>query len=442
MKTQLFVIMQLSPSQQIAFDKFSTGQNIFISGPGGHGKTFLINEFKKKSNVTLCAMTGCAAAVLHKDARTIHSWSGIKLARGTRDHIISNIPENAIRNWESVQTLIIDEVSMLSAEIFELLNEIAQKIRQTDSLFGGIQLVFSGDFYQLPPFSEQTKQTKFCFESPLWFKIFAPDCHIELKENFRQSDPAFVSLLNNLRVGKLTKRDVEIIENRMKCSPGHNSAKIYPKKKSVEDLNQKIYQALKTEEVVYNVEKYETDKYLYQYNVEIDQDDVKYCDTFSKSKKEEEYENLIKENNVPRSVSLKIGSKVMCLVNFPESNIWNGSQGVVSGFNNKSLPIVKFSNEKELVIKHSCYQSEKHPIFCVRQIPLCLSWALTIHKIQGTTLDAAEIDIGSEIFAPGQSYVAVSRIRSLDGLFVRNFSKKNIRVHNKVKQFYNKMFKN
>jgi ATP-dependent DNA helicase PIF1 len=434
--------MQLSPSQQIAFDKFSTGKNIFISGPGGHGKTFLINEFQKNTNVSLCAMTGCAAAVLHKNARTIHSWSGIKLARGTRGHIISNIPENAIRNWESVKILIIDEVSMLSAEIFELLNEIAQTIRENDLLFGGIQLVFSGDFYQLPPFNEQpTNKTQFCFESPLWSKVFSPDCHIELKENFRQTDPIFTRLLNNLRVGKLTKQDVEIIENRMKCCPEQSFAKIYPRKKSVEDLNQKIYQELKTQEIVYKVEKYETDKYLYQYNVEIDRDDVEYCDKLPKSKKEEEYENLIKENNVSRSVSVKIGSKVMCLANFPESNIWNGSQGIVTGFNNNSLPVVKFSNEQELVIKYSCYQSEKHPIFCVRQIPLCLSWALTVHKIQGTTLDAAEIDIGSEIFAPGQSYVAVSRIRSLDGLFIQNFSKKNIRVHKKVKQFYKQMFK-
>ena len=112
-------------------------------------------------------MTGCAAAVLHKDARTIHSWSGIKLARGTRDHIISNIPENAIRNWESVQTLIIDEVSMLSAEIFELLNEIAQKIRQTDSLFGGIKLVFSGIFVVF----EQSRKN-LCLEMQFFFKKF------------------------------------------------------------------------------------------------------------------------------------------------------------------------------------------------------------------------------------------------------------------------------
>ena len=431
--------MQLSPSQQIAFDKFKLGHNIFISGPGGHGKTHLINEFHKTGNVALCAMTGCAAGVLHKKARTIHSWSGIKLGKGSRSEIVADLSKSAIQNWKSAKILVIDEVSMLSADIFELLNHVSQTVRKNELPFGGIQLVFSGDFYQLPPFGNDCK---FCFESPLWSTLFASDCHIELKENFRQTDPVFQRLLNNLRTGSLTQEDIQLLKCRMNCNPSVDlaTAKLFPKKKHVEEINNRIYNELNTREMHFSVDCDYTETYVYQPNVPIEDEIMKKCKALSEIKKKEEFENLIRENNVVRDVSLKVGAKVMCLANFPQANIWNGSQGTITDFDDDGLPIVKFSHGPEVLVEYSCYQSEKYPMLCIRQIPLCLSWALTIHKIQGTTLDAAEVDIGSDIFAPGQTYVAISRIRSLDGLFVRNFSRKNVRIHKKVKQFYQRVF--
>ena len=439
-KTLNLLIMDLSPSQQTAFDLFLQGKNIFISGAGGCGKTYLIHEFRKNRNVVLCAMTGCAASVLHPSARTIHSWSGINLAKESKETILSKLSRAARTNWIHAKTLIIDEVSMLSAEVFELLNYLAQTIRENDSCpFGGIQIVFAGDFYQLPPFGAKTS---FCFESPLWEKTFSPECHVELKENFRQNDAVFQGFLNHLRMGTLSKNDLQILQERMKCEPSANqvTAKLFPKRKNVDDLNDNVYQELSSKEHVFRPECYHSPLYLYTDKVPIDEELMEECRKLSSLRQTEEFEKVIRENNISPSVALKEGAKVMCLMNFPQSKIWNGSQGIIARFNENGSPVVRFSDSRELVIPYACFQSEKYPMLCVRQIPLCLSWALTIHKIQGTTLDAAEIDVGSDIFAPGQTYVAMSRVRSLDGLFIRNFSKKNIKVHGKVKQFYKKFF--
>ena len=173
--------MNFSKEQQIAYDKYIAGNNIFITGPGGTGKTALIRHIQKDAsnkriNIQVCALTGCAAVLLECKAKTIHSWAGIGLGNGTIENIINKIIKNKYIKvrWTEIDILIIDEVSMMSQKIFEMLDIIGKVVRRNQKPFGGIQIIFSGDFYQLPPVGskDDLETIKFCFESPLWFETF------------------------------------------------------------------------------------------------------------------------------------------------------------------------------------------------------------------------------------------------------------------------------
>ena len=164
--------MELSDEQIEILRRFEKGENLFITGPGGTGKTFLIKEMLKvcKRSVQVCALTGCAAILLDCGARTIHSWSGIKIANGEIYEIVDRLYNNKYvrKTWRSTHVLILDEVSMMSKKIFELLNVLAKTMRNNSKPFGNMQVVFLGDFYQLPPVNRERKETEFCFESKEW----------------------------------------------------------------------------------------------------------------------------------------------------------------------------------------------------------------------------------------------------------------------------------
>jgi ATP-dependent DNA helicase PIF1 len=203
----------LNSGQRAAFDAIMEGKSIFLTGPGGTGKSFLIKEVYNKlstpgHSVSLTAMTGCAALLLHSKAKTLHSWSGIGLGADVVPLLIGKINKSkrAKLHWRT-DTLVIDEVSMLTAELFEKLEEIARKIRKNDRPFGGLQLVMVGDFFQLPPVSKG-EDTKFVFESPLW-KTMGLTTHA-LTEIVRQKNPEFQAILNEARTGSLSKASLKV----------------------------------------------------------------------------------------------------------------------------------------------------------------------------------------------------------------------------------------
>jgi ATP-dependent DNA helicase PIF1 len=452
--------MKLSPEQTYALQAFENGNNIFVTGPGGTGKTALIQHIVKnaeinKKKVQVCALTGCAALLLSKcNARTIHSWSGIRQGKGDPEKIISDIFKNkkATKSWKTTDILIIDEISMMSKFIFELLDMIGKRIRRNNQKpFGGIQLVFTGDFYQLPPVGNgNTEESTFCFESLKWYNTFTIDNHIELTTMFRQNDPIFQSILLNIRKGNITETQIKILEtyvNREYDPNNHNGCiptKLFPIKSKVDYYNKIMFDQLPGNSNEYHIiTKQNCKSYLDNTNKIISHEDFERSMNLSQDIKEKEIRNLQSNSPCMEILSLKIGACVMCTTNIDiENGICNGSLGIVIDFHMKlgiPIPYVKFSNGISREIPMQYWHSEEYPSIAIGQLPLCLAWAITIHKIQGATLPMADMDIGRTIFEYGQTYVALSRVQSLEGLYLSGFHPENIRANPKVTLFYSQI---
>ena len=258
--------MELSPEQEQAIAVFNEGRNMFLTGPGGTGKTALIKKMVDlcKTNgkkVQVCALTGCAAVLLNCQAKTVHSWAGIGLANGPADLIVKRVTTNKYKAaaWKKIDVLIIDEVSMMSQKIFEILDSIGQKVRKDTRPFGGVQVIFSGDFYQLPPVAREEDQTDiaFCFESPGWQKTFQEV--VQLKKIFRQTDEAYTAILNQIRVGKLYKSALEILTPHIgKPLPDTFVPTILlPRRRDAEMINARELEKLPSEKKIYTLTKAE-----------------------------------------------------------------------------------------------------------------------------------------------------------------------------------------
>ena len=438
--------MKLSEEQKYAFEKFKQGENLFITGPGGTGKTKLIHHLvnhmiMNSIKFQVCAMTGCAAVLLGCNARTLHSWSGIKLAKGDNHKILQNIlrSRRIVKSWKKVKVLIIDEVSMMSKKIFELIDQIARSIHKKDVPFGGIQVIFTGDFFQLPPVGEDdADSSRFAFESAKWFQVFPPENNIQLTTLFRQTDDLYKKILMEIRCGDISEESKEILRKHVKREYTGETipTKLFPIKSKVDFVNNSMFAKLETEEC--HFKNYETSSYTtyLETNKLIEPEHLLKCQELTAEEKEYELELMNKNIGIEKDLCLKVGATVMCTFNIDlESGICNGSQGVIISFV-KKYPTVKFSNGIEMTVPYQYYQNEEYPTLVVGQIPLCLAWAMTIHKIQGATLDIAEMDLGKSIFEYGQSYVALSRIRSLNGLYLSEFYPHRIKANPLVKQFY------
>uniref|UniRef100_A0A6C0CEJ1 HRDC domain-containing protein n=1 Tax=viral metagenome TaxID=1070528 RepID=A0A6C0CEJ1_9ZZZZ len=417
--------IEFSKEQIRAIETADSGANVFISGPGGTGKSLLIKHFierySKFKRLSVCALTGVAAEILDCNAKTIHSWSSIINQGADIDSLYNIISRNksVISRWANTDILIVDEISMMSKKYFELMDGIGKRIRNNDMAFGGIQLIFLGDFYQLPPVGDRVHGTEqFCFESAKWIQTF-PQV-ILLKKIFRQKDKLFTKILQQVRDGGISKNTHEILKskvikkiNRELCIPI-----ISPKKEMVKHTNTMNMNKLSGSEVVYNSKV-------------VKSDELNISDYQLKS----EVNDLYKRMNADKILNLKEGAQVMCVVNMCDKQLVNGSQGEIVSFVH-GLPLVKFKNGITQLMEYHSWKSEETPGLEIQQIPLILSWAITIHKSQGLTLEAAIIDIGKDIFADGQSYVALSRLKSLDGIYLINYDHNKFMTNPKVKEFY------
>jgi len=453
-----------SNEQQLCFEKYLNGENLFITGPGGSGKSFLIKNIVKHAetnnkNIKVCALTGCAAILLECRATTLHMFSGIGFANKKNEEIIEELfttKRYKLKNWRKLEILIIDEVSMMSLKILLLLDTIAKKFYRNNSPFGGLQVIFTGDFYQLSPVSNiflEKEDSMFCFEHELWNQLFPKENQIVLKTIFRQKDETLLKILKYVRKGQITPSCRSALESRIFNSQELDIIKknkiltiLSPIKRDVEHINLKEYLKLdkSLEEKVYALDY--IDLYIkYEENEDDNEDTNEKKNLFalllkSNEQLKRDYDFLASNILAERCLKLKIGTHVMCIANINlsgELQIANGSQGVVVSFNQKNLPYIKFNNiEEPILIDYYIWKSEFNKRVGLMQLPLIYSWAITIHKSQGLTLENAIIDIGSNIFADGQTYVALSRVKSLDGLYLTSFDCYKIKCNPLVKKFY------
>lgn len=425
--------IKLNRLQKIALIHILKGKNVLIHGQAGVGKSSIVKYAEKYLHkrwghghiITITASTGVAA--ININGCTIHWFSGIRTGKGTIHTILKRImnDNDCVKRWKEVNTLIIDEISMISKDIFEKLDSIGQIIRENPKPFGGIQLILLGDFFQLTPIMENNIDTEFCFESSRWNKII--DSTINLTEIYRQTDPEYKDILNRIRYNKQTISDILCIKSRLidsiKCNGKliniENSIKLYPLNKQVNDENNKQLSKLDGELHIFNA------KY-YGYNAL--QNDLR-----------TQFRSCGRDQ-----IKLKLNARVMLTYNLDVDNgLCNGSLGTIIGFHGKEQVIVRFDTnlDKSCLIDKQKWELEYNLSntklsASVVQIPLVLAFAASIHKAQGLTFDKAVIDL-NKCFAEHQVYVALSRVKSLDGLYLTdNFSAKKIKVNKKVMQMF------
>jgi uracil-DNA glycosylase len=446
--TPLSSLDTLTEEQLAVIDHLLEGENLFLTGGGGVGKSYLLSviytEFPglkkrlvavknpgsiaKLPRIQMCALTGCAALLLGHKAKTLHSWAGIGLGKGSVSELYIKIRRNqkAMRNWLCTDLLIIDEISMMTAELLDKLNEIGKKVRANRKPFGGIQILLVGDFFQLPPVNKSDEATKFAFESEAWKE--AIKCSIELTEIQRQKDEVFQRVLKEARRGALSKESCAILSQQQGRNWKEHKIRptlLFPRRSEVDMINDSNLRAL------------EGRRYSYKARLVYD---GKIPDRFSET--DEGFQRALNmfdsDGSYVKELELMLNAQVMLIANVdPDSGLVNGSRGVIVDFcKSTELPIVEFLNGVKKPIGTHAWPIEDYEFISRTQVPLRLAYAVTIHKCQGSTLDAALVDIGSGVFEYGQAYVALSRAKSLDALYVYDFDPMAFRAHPKVKEFY------
>lgn len=429
------LIKEMNAEQASFIDLAKKGHNIFLTGQGGTGKSFVLSHFiseVKTKTVALTAMTGCAALLLEK-ANTLHSWASIGLGKDPVPKLISSIRKSSrsMKRWLLTDILIVDEVSMMPPDLFEKLDMIGKKIRNSQKPFGGIQVIFVGDFYQLPPISRESVTIEFIFETDLWPTIGFKT--VELKEIIRQKDPVFHKILAEARIGQLSHESVETLKLRKGLPWKKLEIKptlLFPQRSVVADINAQNLAKLEGQSYKYKVST------IYTHSQDPNNLGLKYA-----------IEKMNRDASYEEELTLKLGAQVMLLINIVkkgetndlEHELVNGSRGLVTGFleDSAKTPLVKFQNfSKHIPISVHAWSLDDYEGVSQQQIPLKLAYAITIHKAQGATLDSALIDVGSNTFEYGQAYVALSRVKSLESLYLWDIRPDAFKANPKVKKFY------
>lgn len=402
--------------QEIARKILRSGRNVFLTGSAGTGKTYVLNEYVKYLRErgiepALVAPTGIAAS--HIGGKTIHSFFSVGIKEEIDGSYLRWLQKQPflLDRFEELRVLIVDEISMVSPKLFLLMDKILRAFKHLEKPFGGVQVVLAGDFFQLPPISKTAKESgeaKFVWQTQLWQKMDLKVCYLE--EKFRQDDDVLITILEEIRAGAVSENSMEVFRSRYKKKLANNFSptKLYTHNADVDKINDAEVDKLPGEPVVFEANTKGSKKNL---------------------------EKIFKGSLVAEQVKLKKGAMVIFIKNNYEKGYINGTLGKVVSFSKAdNLPIVEiFSGRKILVeMEEWLLENEKGEVKAVvEQIPLKLAWALTVHKSQGMTLDAAEIDL-SKTFEVGQGYVALSRIRSIEGLRLMGLNNVALQVDQSV----------
>lgn len=397
-------------NQAQALKILQAGHNVFLTGSAGTGKTFLLNKFieylkKKNIKVGITASTGIAAT--HINGRTIHAWMGMGIAQTMDEKAIKKLKKNQeVRDRiKAAKILIIDEISMLDAERLNLIDKICKAIKDPFAPFGGLQLVMCGDFFQLPPI-DKNGQARFAYEASAWQGAKIKVCYLE--EQFRQNDLRFVKILNQIRANQAGEEELALLKKHSNKSSQSSigPTKLYAHNIDVDVINDRELAAISGEEMVYDM------------SIHGPRDLVSY---------------LKRSCLAPVELKLKVGAMVMFVKNNFKAGYVNGTLAKVIGFSEDGWPVVQMKNEQEVIVTISSWSFEEGDdiLANIHQLPLRLAWAITIHKSQGMSLDSAEIDL-SKSFTHGMGYVALSRVRTLDGIYLVGINQMAIKVSQEV----------
>lgn len=387
-------------NQSTALNILKAGKNVFLTGSAGAGKTYTLNQYiqylkLRKVPVAVTASTGIAAT--HMNGMTIHTWAGIGIKDQLNSNDLKSLKERKyLRDHiEKTKVLIIDEVSMLHARQLNLVNQVLKYFKETDEAFGGIQVIVAGDFFQLPPVGkpDETNRDKFAFMSEAWLEANFNICY--LTEQHRQQDNDLNIILNELRAGQVSARSTELLKKTREQALEADITRLFTHNMDVDGINQQHLDSIPAKAKIFTAEVNGNDKLVM---------------------------TLKSAVRAPEELVLKKDAKVMFVKNNFDNGYINGTLGVISDFVKDEdygwLPEVTLRDGSTLIVEPETWAVENEsgkPIASFKQIPLRLAWAITVHKSQGMTLEAAEIDL-TQTFEKGQGYVALSRLKSLEGL--------------------------
>lgn len=401
----------LSDEQNNVIKAVFQGKNVLLMGSGGTGKSTLIKHLtqlcnEENINIGITASTGSAAVLI--DGRTVHSYLGIGLAKDNANVLANSLffkNKKKIKELKELQILLIDEISMIDGEFFSKISKFLSIVRRDNRSFGGLQLILSGDMHQLPPV-----QGILVFNSDIWNELdLCP--HILTKIYRQENDTLFQEILERAKSGVITDKDIEILKE---CKGQHfrNDIKptcLYPTNAKVDIINSQEYEALKEPEMEYHT-------------IYANKDSKTYCDNIG----------------IIPVLKLKIGTQVMITRNInPVSKMANGTRGVVTQMLPTHVIISTLYGFREIHPIEFVNSNDKNLVYSL--IPLKMAWAITIHKSQGVTLDCCKMDIGKSLFAHGQAYTALSRVKDLHGLCILYIEKSAFKTHPDVIQFYNNL---
>jgi len=395
-------------NQEKALALLKSGKNIFLTGSAGTGKTYVLNKYikylkERRVPVSITASTGIAAT--HLEGTTIHAWSGIGIKSALSARNLQELKKKKYlkKNIDKSKVLIIDEISMLHKKQLDMVNEVLKYFKETEEAFGGIQVILCGDFFQLPPIGDysETNRDKFSFMSQSWLDANLTICY--LTDQYRQTDNTLNTILNEIRTGDISQNSIDILSSNKVELDVEEPTKLYTHNMDVDRINLEHLRAIKGK------------KENYKASIK---GNLKLAETVKRS------------IMAPENLELKIGSKVMFVKNNHEKGYLNGSLGNVIRYDSDGLPVVRLLNGYEITAEHEDWRIEDESgklLVSFQQVPLRLAWAITVHKSQGMTLDAAEMDL-SKTFEKGQGYVALSRVKSLSGLNLKGYNQIALQV--------------
>lgn len=402
-------------TQPEAIEKMLSGANVFLTGEPGAGKTYTLNQFIEQARnagkrVAVTASTGIAAS--HIDGVTIHSWSGLGIKDSIRDDEIERMSYNDdfMQRYNVCDILIIDEVSMLHGARLNMVDRVARWLRNKNAPFGGLQVIFVGDLFQLPPVSRDS-DIDWVHLSQAW-KDAAPEACYLTEQHRQGADSELLGILRELRRdGRLSFKSLATLRDRIVPLPDDDSVtRLFTHNINVDQLNlgmlAKIDSPVKNFYMSTTGDKYKADQ--------------------------------IKRNLLcPEKLELKIGAEVMfCANNFDDGYV-NGTRGRLVRFSNAGNPVVEITDGIEVTVQQytwRVFNDYGRELASVTQYPLRLAWAVTVHKSQGLSLDAAIIDL-TKAFTPGMGYVALSRVRSLEGLYLVGMNDQALELDPEITKF-------